>query len=77
MKHYTGPDAIEGRGHGNRGVARDLAPPAHDIDLPLAGWLAMPHVVVRRTLDEHRSIAMTTLEDRASMHSTHRFDCVT
>lgn len=35
------------------------------IDVPLAGCLAMPHVVVRRTLDEHRSIAMTTLEDRA------------
>jgi hypothetical protein len=38
---------------------------AHHIALPLAGCLAMPHVVVRRTLDEHRSIAMTTLEDRA------------
>jgi hypothetical protein len=44
---------------------------------PLAGCLAMPHVVVRRTLDEHRSIAMTTLEDRAWMHPTHRIDCVT
>jgi hypothetical protein len=47
------------------------------IDVPLAGCLAMPHVVVRRTLDEHRSIAMTTLEDRACMHSTHRTECVT
>jgi hypothetical protein len=44
---------------------------------PLAGCLAMPHVVVRRTRDEHRSIAMTTLEDRAGMHPTQRIDCVT
>jgi len=63
IEQCTGRDVIRLSDQGNRSVARNRPPPAHDIEFPLAGCLAMHHVVVRRTLDEHRSIAMTTLAD--------------